>query len=245
MSLRLHELGAASDSPFPPATSALRDPNGLLAWGGGLEPERLLRAYAQGIFPWFSPGEPPLWWCPDPRMVIATDALHLSRRFRRELRKQRWTATADRDFASVIEHCARLPRRGQRGTWIVPAMRRAYIDLHQRGHAHSIEAWEDGQLIGGLYGICVGRMFFGESMFSLRSGASKFVIAALCQRLRAWNMPLLDGQVESEHLASLGFAPIPRPRFLLELHALTADGKGPGTWIEDFGTLACSALDSD
>ncbi|WP_395788957.1 leucyl/phenylalanyl-tRNA--protein transferase [Aquimonas sp.] len=245
MRLRLPELGASEDSPFPPAESAWRDPNGLLAWGGGLEPERLLRAYAQGIFPWFSPGEPPLWWCPDPRMVIATDALHLSRRFRRELRKQRWTATADRDFASVIEHCARLPRRGQRGTWIVPAMRRAYIDLHQRGHAHSIEAWEDGQLIGGLYGICVGQTFFGESMFSLRSGASKFVIASLCQRLQAWDMPLLDGQVESEHLASLGFAPIPRPQFLSALQSLTTGGKGAGSWLEHFGELACSALGSD
>jgi len=242
MSFRLPELGADPDSAFPPVKQALRDPNGLLAWGGGLEPERLLRAYAQGIFPWFSPGEPPLWWSPDPRMVIATDALHLTRRFRRELRGRDWVVTADRAFESVITHCAKLPRRGQRGTWIVPAIRRAYIELHRLGHAHSIEAWDGERLIGGLYGISLGRAFFGESMFSLESGASKCVIAALCQRLAEWEIPLLDGQVESEHLASLGFRPIPRSEFLARLAALTALPGRPGPWTQDFGIRAVATL---
>lgn len=242
MSLRLPELGAHPDSPFPPVELALRDPNGLLAWGGGLEPERLLRAYAQGIFPWFSPGEPPLWWSPDPRMVIATDALHLTRRFRRELRGRDWIVTADRDFEAVITHCARLPRRGQRGTWIVPAIRRAYTELHRLGHAHSIEAWEGERLIGGLYGISLGRVFFGESMFSLETGASKCVIAALCRRLSDWHMPLLDGQVESRHLASLGFAPIPRADFLLRLRELVLAPARVGPWTQDFGQLSAREL---
>lgn len=242
MSFRLPELGAEPGSPFPPVEQALRDPNGLLAWGGGLEPERLLRAYAQGIFPWFSPGEPPLWWSPDPRMVIATDALHLTRRFRRELRSRDWVVTADRAFEAVITQCAKLPRRGQRGTWIVPAIRRAYIELHRLGHAHSIEAWEGERLIGGLYGISLGRAFFGESMFSLESGASKCVIAALCRRLAEWDMPLLDGQVESEHLASLGFKPIPRPRFLAELESLCFGAGRVGSWAEAFGAFPARAL---
>ncbi len=242
MSFRLPELGADPHWPFPPVEQALRDPNGLLAWGGGLEPERLLRAYAQGIFPWFSPGEPPLWWSPDPRMVIATDALHLTRRFRRELRGRDWVVTADRAFEAVINQCAKLPRRGQRGTWIVPAIRRAYIELHRLGHAHSIEAWDGERLIGGLYGISLGRAFFGESMFSLESGASKCVIAALCRRLAEWDMPLLDGQVESEHLASLGFKPIPRPRFLAELERLCTGAGRVGSWAEAFGAFPARAL---
>jgi leucyl/phenylalanyl-tRNA--protein transferase len=242
MSLRLPELGADPGSPFPPSEQALRDPNGLLAWGGGLEPERLLKAYAQGIFPWFSPGEPPLWWSPDPRMVIETRQLHLSRRFRRELRQHDWRITADRDFESVIGLCARLPRRGQRGTWIVPAMRRAYSELHRLGYAHSIEAWAGERLIGGLYGISIGRAFFGESMFSLESGASKCVIAALCRRLHAWDMPLLDGQVESRHLASLGFRPVPRVEFLGVLRALTAAPRPIGNWTAAFGTLSAVEL---
>ncbi len=244
MSFRLPELGAEPGSPFPPVEQALRDPNGLLAWGGGLEPERLLRAYAQGIFPWFSPGEPPLWWSPDPRMVIATDALHLTRRFRRELRTRAWTVTADRDFETVITYCAKLPRRGQRGTWIVPAMRRAYTALHRLGHAHSIEAWEGERLIGGLYGLSIGRAFFGESMFSLESGASKCVIAALCRRLAGWEMPLLDGQVESEHLARLGFHSVPRERFLAELAELSSAPSRVGNWGAAFGTVsACELAD--
>jgi leucyl/phenylalanyl-tRNA--protein transferase len=242
MSLRLPELGADPLSPFPAAEQALREPNGLLAWGGGLEPERLLRAYAQGIFPWFSPGEPPLWWSPDPRMVVETGRLHLSRRFRRALRQRDWQVTADRDFETVIGLCARLPRRGQRGTWIVPAMRRAYAELHRQGHAHSIEAWEGDRLIGGLYGVSIGRAFFGESMFSLESGASKCVIAALCLRLSGWDMPLLDGQVESAHLGSLGFEPIARARFLALLQGLTTGGGRVGSWTQAFGTVRTSDL---
>lgn len=237
MSLRLPQLGAESDAPFPAAETALREPNGLLAFGGGLEPERLLRAYQQGIFPWFSPGEPPLWWSPDPRMVLAPADLHLSRRFRRELGSLDWQAVCDHDFESVIEHCARLPRRGQRGTWIVPAMRRAYVSLHRLGHAHSIEVRRQGVLIGGMYGIAIGRVFFGESMFSLHSGASKFAIAALCLRMRQWGMPLLDGQVESEHLGTLGFTPISRTQFLGQLQTLTAAPEVVDKWRQAFGVL--------
>lgn len=242
MSDRLPELGQDPHSPFPASDQALREPNGLLAWGGGLEPERLLRAYARGIFPWFSPGEPPLWWSPDPRMVIESDRLHLSRRFRRELRQCDWQVTADRDFEAVIGLCARLPRRGQRGTWIVPAMRRAYAELHRQGHAHSIEAWAGERLIGGLYGVSIGRAFFGESMFSLEPGASKCVIAALCRRLSEWGFPLLDGQVESAHLASLGFHPIARADFLERLQQITVEPGRVGSWSVDFGSLAAIEL---
>lgn len=242
MSLHLPELGPQSSAPFPPAEQALRDPNGLLAWGGGLEPARLLHAYAQGIFPWFSAGEPPLWWSPNPRMVVSTDALHLSRRFRRDLRSQNWFATADRDFETVIHQCACLPRRGQRGTWIVPAMRRAYVELHRLGHAHSIEAWSEGRLIGGLYGVSIGRVFFGESMFSLETGASKFILAALCHRLHEWGMPLLDGQVESEHLSRLGFRPIPRADFLARLAQLIPAPGRAGAWCEAFAQVSSARL---
>jgi leucyl/phenylalanyl-tRNA--protein transferase len=237
MSLRLPQLAAESDAPFPAAETALREPNGLLAFGGGLEPERLLRAYRQGIFPWFSPGEPPLWWSPDPRMVLDPANLHLTRRFRRELRGLDWQAVCDHDFEGVIEHCARLRRRGQRGTWIVPAMRRAYISLHRLGHAHSIEVRRQGALIGGMYGIAIGRVFFGESMFSLQSGASKFAIAALCLRMRQWGMPLLDGQVESEHLGTLGFAPVSRTGFLQQLQPLTATPEVVDDWRQAFGVV--------
>jgi len=242
VSLNLPQLGADPGSPFPPAESALVEPNGLLAFGGGLEPERLLRAYASGIFPWFSPGEPPLWWNPDPRMLISTDALHLTRRFRRELKQRDWVASADCAFERVIKRCAQLPRRGQRGTWIVPAMRRAYAALHALGHAHSIEVWQQDRLIGGLYGVCVGRAFFGESMFSLEPGASKFAIAALCRRLCSWGMPLLDGQVESEHLARLGFAPVARAEFLRQLSSLTHEASAAGSWEHRFGRLSAAEL---
>lgn len=242
MSFRLPELGSDPLAPFPPVEQALIDPNGLLAWGGGLEPARLLRAYAQGIFPWFSPGEPPLWWSPAPRMVVDTGCLHLSRRFRRELRQRDWQVTADRDFDAVIGLCSRLPRRGQNGTWIVPAMRRAYTELHRLGHAHSIEAWAGGCLIGGLYGVSIGRVFFGESMFSLETGASKCVIGALCRRLHDWGFPLLDGQVESPHLASLGFGPMARSDFLERLRTWTALPGRSGSWSQEFGVMTASEL---
>lgn len=199
---------------FPAPETALREPDGLLAAGGDLRPDRLLLAYANGIFPWFSDGQPILWWSPDPRMVVAPQALHPNRSLRKFLRRCDWRVEINRDFAAVIRHCARTPRRGQRGTWITAAMQAAYRELHRLGYAHSVEVYADDTLIGGIYGVGIGRMFFGESMFSLASNASKLAIHALAEALRQTGVVLLDGQVESEHLARLGFAPIPRSTFL-------------------------------
>ena len=218
--IRLPMLEADPRSPFPPPWRALSEPNGLLAFGGDLRPQRLLNAYAHGIFPWYSRDEPILWWSPDPRMVVAPAELHLSRRFRRGLRGCAWQVSINSDFAGVIRHCAALPRPGQGGTWITAEMIAAYQRLHELGWAHSVEVREDGLLIGGIYGIGIGRAFFGESMFSRRSGGSKLAIAALCRALQACDVELLDGQVESEHLATLGFAPIPRQTFLARLAEL-------------------------
>ena len=226
----MSQLGARSDSPFPAPDRALRDPNGLLCWGGDLSTVRLLNAYRQGIFPWFSEDQPPLWWSPDPRMVVPTQALHVSRRLRRFWRQQRWTISGDRAFESVIRACASAPRHGQQGTWISAPMRRAYIDLHRAGHAHSVEVWDGERLIGGIYGVAVGRMFFGESMFSAETGGSKTAIAALCAVLHAWGCPLLDGQVESEHLTTLGFQTLSRPRFLEALETLCTGDVLHGNW---------------
>src|SRR4030095_2620188 len=161
------------DDEFPPTSRALRRPNGLLAAGGDLSVKRLVQAYRKGIFPWYSRGQPILWWSPDPRMVFRSDRVRLSSRFRRELRRLPWKVRADTAFDEVLEACARLPRPGQRGTWITPAMRTAYRELHRLGHAHSVEVFDGGRLVGGIYGVAVGRMFFGESMFSGESGGHK------------------------------------------------------------------------
>ena len=165
-------LSSDPHAPFPPADSAMQEPDGLLAIGGDLSLPRLLNAYRHGIFPWFSPGQPPLWWSPDPRMVFATDGVRLSSRFRRGLRHSPWEVRADTAFEQVITACAKAPRPGQHGTWITSGMRQAYIDLHRHGHAHSVEVFEGDALVGGIYGVAIGRMFFGESMFSGRSGGS-------------------------------------------------------------------------
>ena len=236
-------LGHDPESPFPPAESALREPDGLLAIGGDLSATRLLNAYANGIFPWYSEGQPLLWWSPDPRTVFATDGVRLSSRFRRQLRGSDWTVVADRDFDAVVLACARAPRAGQHGTWITDAMREAYCRLHRLGHAHSIEVRDgEGRLAGGLYGVALGRMFFGESMFSARSGGSKVALAALAHVLRGWDWPLVDAQVENPHLVSLGAASWPRARFLAEVRRLTALPGRPGPWTEAFGQLPVAAL---
>lgn len=245
--LRLPALDADPAAPFPPAAAALREPDGLLAVGGDLSPVRLLNAYAHGIFPWYSDGQPILWWSPDPRMVFRTDAVHLSRRFRRALRALSWVATADSAFDEVVAACATTPRPGKRGTWITPAMRAAYGALHRLGHAHSIEVREAapdgcGPLVGGLYGVAVGRMFFAESMFSARSGGSKAALGALALRLADWGWPLVDAQVENAHLLSLGAEPWPRERFLREAARLAAVDAAPGAWTERFGALPAAAL---
>ena len=199
--------------PFPPVELALRDPNGLLAAGDELSTERLLQAYERGIFPWFGDGDPVLWWSPDPRMVLATAALNVSRSLRKTLRSGRYRVTADTAFPAVIDACAE-PRPGQDGTWITPAVRLAYCELARLGVAHSIESWDGDTLAGGLYGVALGRVFFGESMFARRSDASKVALVHLVRQLRRWGFPLIDCQMSTSHLASLGGRNVSRAEFL-------------------------------
>ena len=235
-------LGTDPATPFPPVSRALREPDGLLAAGGDLSPARLLDAYAHGIFPWYSEGQPILWWSPDPRMVFRTDAVHLSSRFRRSLRRSRWEVRADTAFPDVIDACASVPRAGQRGTWITADMRMAYLGLHRLGHAHSVEVFDGEALAGGLYGVAIGRMFFGESMFSSASGGSKVALAALAHRLWQWQCPLLDAQVENPHLLRLGAESWPRDRFVAAVAELCRQPGPSGPWTARFGRLQASAL---
>lgn len=231
------------EAPFPPPESALAHPEGLLAMGGDLSPARLLNAYRSGAFPWYSAGQPILWWTPDPRMVFRTDTFRLSSRFRRRLRASAWRIVADTAFDAVVAACAQTPRPGQRGTWILPEMRAAYAELHRLGHAHSIEVFDGERLAGGLYGVAVGRMFFGESMFSAVSGGSKAALAGLAARLHAWGWPLIDAQVENAHLRSLGAEALPRGEFLRRLAELAAaPGRPPGDWRAAFGVLPAAEL---
>lgn len=203
------------DSPeiyFPDVEAALREPDGLLAVGGDLKPERLLYAYRNGIFPWFGPDQPILWWAPDPRLVLFPEQLRISRSLSRTLRKQLFTITFDTAFAQVVRECA-APRPGQAGTWITPEMQAAYRHMHELGHAHSVECWQQGELVGGLYGIAIGHVFFGESMFTRVTDASKVGFVALVQKLQASGYRLIDCQVHTAHLESLGAAMIPRREF--------------------------------
>ncbi len=249
MIVRLPRLDASPDAPFPPAEQALADPDGLLAMGGDLHPDRLLNAYHHGIFPWYSEGDPILWWCPDPRVVFRTDTFRLAKRFRRSLRSSSWVVRADTAFAAVVDACSGTPRHGQDGTWITPEMREAYLALHRLGHAHSIEVFDnerpdrsDLRLVGGLYGVAIGQMFFGESMVSLAPGGSKVALGALAQHLREWGWPLIDGQVENPHLMSLGAEPWPRSRFLAEVKALSAHPGHVGSWSDAFGVRPAADL---
>lgn len=194
---------------FPPLSWAFDDPNGLLAAGGDLSTARLLAAYRSAIFPWFSDGEPVLWWSPDPRTVLIPSQLRVARSFRKRLGQQRYQVTVDRAFDDVIRQCA-APRARQPGTWITRDMREAYGALHQQGHAHSIECWRDQELVGGLYGLGVGRVFCGESMFSRAPDASKFALWHLCQL----GFDLIDGQVENPFLEQMGFRSIPRSEYV-------------------------------
>lgn len=198
---------------FPGVHLALDEPNGLLAFGGDLSAERLLLAYSQGIFPWFSEGEPILWWSPAPRMVLFPKQIKIHRSLRKRLKRGDFQITFDQDFAQVIALCAQL-RQNREGTWITPEMQAAYLELHQRGFAHSVEVWQGAELVGGLYGLALGQVFFGESMFSRVSDASKVALVALAQRLDALNFELIDCQVYSPHLASLGAREIERDEFL-------------------------------
>ena len=235
-------LAADPAAPFPPVDDALPVPEGLLAVGGDLAPVRLLNAYRQGIFPWSSEGRPLLWWSPDPRMVFRTDAVHLSRRFRRGLARSTWLVRADGHFDAVVARCAEAPRPGQDGTWITAAMREAYGALHRLGHAHSIEVLDGDRLAGGLYGVAVGRMFFAESMFSDHTGASKVALAALAHRLATWGWPLVDAQLEHPHLRRLGAEAWPRARFVAAIAGLVDAPVPAGPWAAAFGALPAALL---
>ena len=235
-------LAPEPDAPFPPAHLALREPDGLLAVGGDLSPARLLTAYRHGIFPWFSRGQPPLWWSPDPRMVFDSATFALPSRFRRSLKSSRWTLRADTAFDAVVERCARIPRRGQRDTWILPAMARAYGELQRLGHAHSGEVYDGDGLVGGIYGVAVGRMVFGESMFSAQSGGSKLALAGLLGFMRERGWPLLDAQLENPHLRSLGGRCMERPFFLAQVAKLVGEGPGAGPWTQAFGERPAAAF---
>ena len=216
--------------PFPPVEQALVEPNGLLAAGGDLSPARLLDAYARGIFPWFNDEDPVLWWSPDPRMVLLPRELHLSRSLRRTIRSQEFTVTFDRAFQGVMEGCAG-PREKQDGTWITADMMRAYTRMAELGHAHSVEAWADGELAGGLYGVAVGRIFYGESMFTRRSNASKVAVSWLARQLDRWQFELIDCQMSTEHLASLSAREVPRADFLRRLERAIALPPVPLPWV--------------
>ena len=242
MSVHLPRLGDDPGAPFPDPSTALRRPDGLLAFGGDLSPQRLLAAYRAGIFPWFSQGQPILWWSPDPRIVFRTVSLRLPTRLRRSLRDAGWQVRADTAFDAVVEACANAPRRGQDGTWITAGMRAAYGALHRLGHAHSIEVHAGPRLVGGIYGVAVGRMFFGESMFSAESGGSKVALAALAARLRDWGWPWIDAQVENDHLLRLGAVPVARDQFLARIATLVALPGVDGPWRAPFGTLSPTDL---
>ena len=221
------------DAPFPPLDAALLEPNGLLCAGGDLSPGRILNAYRHGIFPWFSEGEPILWWSPDPRMVLFPGEFRISRSLARTLRAGNYEIRLDSAFAAVIRACADTPRRGQGGTWITPAMRRAYLHLFELGCAHSVETWVDGQLVGGLYGLAIGHMFYGESMFAHRRDASKIAAAHLARFLERQGFGMIDCQMNTPHLASLGAREIARTDFAARMKRLTAAAAPPGRWPSD------------
>jgi leucyl/phenylalanyl-tRNA---protein transferase len=205
---------------FPPLEQALDEPAGLLAAGGDLSPARLLAAYQRGIFPWYSPGQPVLWWSPDPRAVLFPSEFRLSRSLAKTLRNRGFESAVNRNFKGVIEACA-APRARSIGTWITPEMLNAYVELHRRGFAHSVETWLGGKLVGGLYGVRLGAVFFGESMFSLERDASKVALAHLVTLSLAQGIAVIDCQLASRHLERLGSRTISRPRFqaLLREHA--------------------------
>lgn len=229
---------------FPPLESAT--PEGLLAIGGDLSVERLLAAYRQGIFPWYNPGQPILWWSPDPRAVLDPEKVHISRSLRKTLRSGRFEIRFDSAFRQVMQGCAASrPQFPGGGTWITNDMIDAYCRLHALGHAHSVETWQANRLTGGLYGVALGGVFFGESMFSDQNDASKVALVALCHKLRDWGYRLIDCQLPSRHLERLGAESIPRREFMMVLgQALERTGR-PGGWQEQFGTFSLSDRNCD
>lgn len=216
------------DLSFPPLDKALREPNGLLAAGGDLSAERLLAAYRHGCFPWYQEGQPLLWWSPDPRTVLYPDELHVSRSLRKRMRQESFTVTFDQAFAEVIDGCAG-PRSYTQETWITSHMKAAYLKLHEMGVAHSVEVWRDRQLMGGLYGLAIGRLFFGESMFSQASDASKVGFVTLVEHLQAWGFKLIDCQMPTQHLANFGARSISRRTFA-EMLAEHLDQPSSARW---------------
>lgn len=210
-------------TPFPPLQQALKDPNGLIAIGGDLTADRLLAAYRQGIFPWFSPGEPILWWSPDPRMVLFPATLSIGRSLRKVIQQQPFDIRFNTAFEAVINACAATPRPDQPGTWITDEIITAYTQLHRLGYAHSVEAWQHGQLVGGCYGVKIGRMFYGESMFHHVSNASKVAFAHLVQWLNTQQVGMIDCQMHTPLLASFGAYEIPRDQFIAQLNMLVQD----------------------
>jgi len=219
---------------FPPVETALREPNGLLAMGGDLSVERLLEAYRHGIFPWFNPGEPILWWSPDPRMVLVPGEVRVTRSLAKRMRNAGFELRVDTAFADVMRACA-APRHidmqgGESGTWISPQMVAAYTRLFDAGYAHSVETWHDGVLVGGLYGVAIGRMFYGESMFSREADASKIALVRLARQLQQWEFGLIDCQMETAHLASLGARTMPRAAFAARVAELVKLPHRSGPW---------------
>ncbi len=236
-SIKNTELGTFFTLEFPDVAQALLEPNGLLASGGELSPEWLLSAYQQGIFPWYNPGEPILWWSPEPRYGFNTSSIHLSHSRIRQLRAKNWTVRADTCFAQIIQHCADVPRNGQHGTWISDEMISAYTALHLLGYAHSIEIFDGKQLVGGLYGLAIGQVFFAESMFSLQSQASAFALYALGKQLAAWQWPWIDAQLENPHLQLLGGINIKRADYLRLITEQTKKTAQMGSWRRHFSDL--------
>ena len=217
-----------ADDGFP--DPRLADESGLLAVGGDLRPSRLLNAYALGIFPWYSEGQPILWHSPNPRFVLDPERFHLPRSLGKTMRRGEFEVRFDTAFERVIRACARTPRPGQNGTWITRAMERAYVELHRQGYAHSVEAFREDELCGGVYGVSLGSAFFGESMFAHAPDASKVAFAALVERLKGWGFSLIDCQQETEHLARFGAEPWPRERFLEALDRALEAPTRTGSW---------------
>jgi len=221
---------------FPSPEQALREPNGLLAVGGDLHSNRLLNAYYEGIFPWFNQGDPILWWSPDPRAVFSVDNIKVSRSLVKYLKKQSWHYRINTQFDAVIQACA-APRATQSDTWISSDIQQAYVNLHHQGHAHSIEVWEHETLIGGLYGLAIGQVFCGESMFHLRTNASKAAMLMLQQHLARNGFKLIDAQVVNPHLNSLGAQSITRQDFIAQLHHLRDGNVNPNSWLSTEVTI--------
>jgi leucyl/phenylalanyl-tRNA---protein transferase len=220
------------DMVFPPPDYA--DPSGLLAVGGDLSSERLLEAYRVGIFPWYSDDQPILWWSPDPRFMLELDEFKISRSLQKTLRRKIFQVTFDRVFEEVIAACSVVPREGQRGTWITQEMRDAYLELHGLGYAHSVESWFGGKLVGGLYGVSLGKAFFGESMFHHKTDASKVALATLVEKLKSWGFHFVDSQMTTEHMMSLGAKEVPRRIFLKRLQSALRHSTRRGKWhVED------------